>query len=893
MKIKQKLILSYLSISLVGAIAGWLGIHNMNQVHVGFDRIVDQTIPVRYALDELERSMNDLVKCTYEYVFLSRSRDLFKNSESKKSSDNIASKTFEAELQSEVDDSKLDIQHYRSALAQYKTLVERYFPQENTFLEKIERSSQNIISLSEEILVLEQKNLRSQVFLKQRALDQNRDAFKVTLLEALKHEKIELEERQSSLHTTLGTATQGIFIVSGLNVFLALAVGTFVSFSISNPIEKLKTTAAAFGKGRLSSRTNLPAKDELGLLADSFNQMAEDLERYITDLQQAKENNALLATALEQVTDAIEITDPEAKYLYVNPAFEAITGYTKQDVLGRTPALLRGEQQDLAIFQTMFDTVSRQEIWQGALVSRHKDGTHYDQEVTLSPIMNSEGKLTHILGVKRDITQRKHAEEALRESEERFRLLVTSAPVGIFKTNAQGDCLFVNPRWLTITDLSIEEALGSGWKKALHPEDQERVAVEWFGTTEIGSEFSLEYRFKTPMGRTVWVFGRAVAIRDRNQQIVGYFGTITDITEQKQIEATLREAERRWRTLLESVRLLVIGLDYRGNVEYINPFFQELSGYTPEEVLGKNWFETFLPSHQRQPVKTCFLDILEQDVHAHYQNSILTKSGEERIIQWNNTLLRTPQGEIIGTMSIGEDITQRQAIARIKDEFISVVSHELRTPIAAIQGGLNLLASGLLSTQSDKGRRVIEIATESVDRLALLVNDILEVERLELGKIRLAKQPCNAAELMQKAHDQMQVMARRAGITLSVVPQPLRFSADPDRMIQVLTNLIGNAIKFSDPGSRVWVTVEHQMPQDWIVFTIQDQGRGISAENLDTIFERFHQVDASDARQKGGTGLGLAICRSIVQQHGGKIWVESAVGIGSSFSFALPSLTTE
>jgi signal transduction histidine kinase len=222
---------------------------------------------------------------------------------------------------------------------------------------------------------------------------------------------------------------------------------------------------------------------------------------------------------------------------------------------------------------------------------------------------------------------------------------------------------------------------------------------------------------------------------------------------------------------------------------------------------------------------------------------------------------------------------------------------------------------------------VIEIAAESAERLVRLVNDILELERLESGKISLSKQTCNAADLMTQAIDMMQVMANRAGITLSVAPQTILLNADSDRLIQVLTNLLGNAIKFSSRGSTVWLTVELRTgdqsfsqeglgrqggfstqdfpsslssspassirqflaPNPTILFKVQDQGRGIPADKLETIFERFHQVDASDSRKKGGTGLGLAICRSIVQQHGGRIWVESTLGEGSSFYFTLPS----
>jgi PAS domain S-box-containing protein len=391
-----------------------------------------------------------------------------------------------------------------------------------------------------------------------------------------------------------------------------------------------------------------------------------------------------------------------------------------------------------------------------------------------------------------------------------------------------------------------------------------------------------------------------------------------DITQQKQIEATLREAERRWRSLLENVRLVVVGLDNNGKVNYVNPYFLELVDYTKAEVIGQDWFETFLPLHQRQRVQNNYMELLEQEFYIHNQNVILTKSGEEKVIAWNNTLLKDLQGNVIGTLSIGEDITERQVIERMKDEFISVVSHELRTPLTSIHGALNLLASGLVNTDSEKGRRVIEIAAESAERLVRLVNDILELERLESGKISLSKQSCNTAELMIQATDMIQVMANRSGITLSVSPKAIQFEADPDRIIQVLTNLLGNAIKFSPRGSTVWLTVELQgtgesgtgallrmgewnrsftedgrNPTPTVVFKVKDQGRGIPADKIESIFERFHQVDASDSRKKGGTGLGLAICRSIVQQQGGQIWVESTLGEGSSFYFTLPGSTVE
>jgi len=216
---------------------------------------------------------------------------------------------------------------------------------------------------------------------------------------------------------------------------------------------------------------------------------------------------------------------------------------------------------------------------------------------------------------------------------------------------------------------------------------------------------------------------------------------------------------------------------------------------------------------------------------------------------------------------------------------------------------------------------MIEIAAEQSDRLVRLVNDILDLQRLESGSIKLALQACDAAALMQQAADAMRVYAEEHQVHLRVMPLLVSVWAAPDAIIQILTNLLSNAIKFSDSGSNIDLAVavmesdkqsgssvevvERKPPSAALpflsfpvtqapslyphaVFSIQDQGRGIPAEKLETVFERFQQVDASDSREKGGTGLGLAICRQIVEQHGGRIWVESILGKGSTFYFTLP-----
>ncbi|MEJ1935949.1 PAS domain S-box protein, partial [Nostoc sp. NIES-2111] len=365
----------------------------------------------------------------------------------------------------------------------------------------------------------------------------------------------------------------------------------------------------------------------------------------------------------------------------------------------------------------------------------------------------------------KDITREKQTEIALQESEERLRLALEAAQIGTWDWN-----IFTNHlKWSTRQEQLFGITPGTfrstyeAFLACVHPEDREKVHQAVMGTKDNKSEYYVEYRVIWTDGSIHWIGAKGECIYDDEGTAVRMLGTCVDITQRKEaeavlqqskaeleikvaartaelsqanihlhgliniltitinqqtkIEAQLREAERRWRSLLENVQLLVIGLDKTGKVEYVNPFFLELSGYTQEEILGREWITNFIPQHQQHDMQKVFVETLEQELHSHHQSQIITKSQEERVIAWNNTLLQDSQGAVVGTMSIGEDITQRYALEKIKNEFISVVSHELRTPMTSIQGGLNLLKTGLVKLDSEQGKRIIKIVSESSERL--------------------------------------------------------------------------------------------------------------------------------------------------------------------------------
>ncbi len=242
-------------------------------------------------------------------------------------------------------------------------------------------------------------------------------------------------------------------------------------------------------------------------------------------------------------------------------------------------------------------------------------------------------------------------------------------------------------------------------------------------------------------------------------------------------------------------------------------------------------------------------------------------------------------------------LLQRSQLDSLKDEFISTVSHELRTPLTSIRGALGLLSAGRMGNLDAKAQNLLRIAVNNTDRLIRLINDILDLERMESGRVPLQIRRCSLHELAQQAMEAMTPLADaaevRTELILMAMPEAMFFDGDADRVLQVLTNLLSNAIKFSPPQTRIEVRVEADATS--IVLRISDEGRGIPPEALDQVFDRFQQVELADARQKGGTGLGLAICRAIVQQHNGAIWAESnqheGRGAGTSLIFTLPRIS--
>ncbi len=346
------------------------------------------------------------------------------------------------------------------------------------------------------------------------------------------------------------------------------------------------------------------------------------------------------------------------------------------------------------------------------------------------------------------------------------------------------------------------------------------------------------------------------------------------------------ELSRQQKILLDAVSDGICGIDRHGRVTFINPAAARLLGSAPEDLTGKLVHELLHGRADRTCGEDCpLLRAAEARVAAAGEETIYGIDGRSFPAEYVLTPI-PDQGRFAGSVLSFRDISQRSALDRMKDEFISTVSHELRTPLTSIRGALGLLSSGILGQLNEKGTNLLRIALSNSDRLVRLINDILDLERIQSGREPLTFRPVRIADVVRQAIDGMQPVADAAGVRLLHDAPQVEIQADSDRLLQVVTNLLSNAIKFSPPNSTV--SVMTRPGATGITLSIIDHGRGIPADKLEAIFGRFQQVDASDSRQKGGSGLGLAICRTIVHQHSGRIWAERNPVRGSTFRVFLP-----
>jgi PAS domain S-box-containing protein len=615
-------------------------------------------------------------------------------------------------------------------------------------------------------------------------------------------------------------------------------------------------------------------------------------------------------TIFENSAVAIMMVDRNECLISWNGFTEQLLGMTSDGLLGRPVEALYPPAE----WQRIRAMSIRQKGMQHHLETQmvHRSGAVIDVDISLSVLKDPDGEPTGSIGVVRDITERKRMESALRESEKRFRQVVANAKEWIWEVDADGLYTYVGPMVEKILGYKPEEVLG---KKHIHdfyhPDDAEDLKVrvaEIVSRRDVFSEFQTRNIHKD--GHVIWLQRSGVPILDDHQQLVGYRGADVDITERMRIHDILDRKQKNLEAIFDAAPAGMLLVNEQMIVTRANEAVRQMSGKEYREIIGYDLCRALNCAHLQADAstestavscETCALKLIVQ--------TVLESGKPVRGIEVRPTLGLNREGPpswfLVGVEPLlidsgrhvlvaFNDITDRKRAEEevretmeLKSQFIGTVSHELRTPMTSIREAVTIVLDGVAGKINQDQKHFLEIAQRNIDRLSRLIDEVLDFQRLNAGKMRFDMKENHIEKTVDEAFSTMQPYAQKRGLSLSMdlAPSLPVGVYDNDRMIQVLTNLISNAIKFTPEGGHVQVSVEAQ--QEHLVIRIRDTGFGIPKEALGKLFGQFYRVHRPGKEIKG-TGLGLAIVQKIITAHNGRIEVESEVDKGTMFTVFLP-----
>lgn len=583
-------------------------------------------------------------------------------------------------------------------------------------------------------------------------------------------------------------------------------------------------------------------------------------------------------------------------FLAVNRAAVQHYGYSETEFLGMTIEDIRFPG-DLPLLRAESARFKDESVVNdiGEWRHRKKDGTPIIVELRLQHFVFA-GRKAHMI-VATDVTERNRATAALAESEERYRTLVDATNAVVWTADGMGRFANAQPSWEAYTGQTEAAYFGNGWADALHPDDRERIVAAWHDACDRRAVFEADGRLwhaRTAAQR--YVVLRAVPVIDANATVREWIGTVADIDERKR-------AEQPGRFFTLSLDFLCIaGTD--GYFKRLNPAFSVL-GYSEEELLSRP-FVDFVHEDDRAATIAEIERLSHREPVVSFENRYRCKDGSYRTLIWSAA--PDPSGFVYAAArditdrkrveeeraSLNRLLTERNAeltrVSRAKTDFLAMMSHELRTPLNSIIGFSEVLIDGKFGALNDKQIRYLQNVHQSGRHLLGLINDLLDLSKVEAGRLDIVLQPCAPRTLAAEAIVTLQPLAATRRVRLTLDPDnndPLLIvAADGIRLKQALYNLLSNAIKFTRPDGEVRLLCAHSPRPGFIRLSVVDEGPGISDDDLTKLFTPFKQL--SNAADLGGTGLGLALTKQLVEAMGGHIGVQSAIGGGSTFFVDLP-----
>ncbi len=607
----------------------------------------------------------------------------------------------------------------------------------------------------------------------------------------------------------------------------------------------------------------------------------------------------LLQTAIDQSPGSIIITNPEGEIEYANPAFSKITGYKLRDVQGKNPRVLKSGHHTNDYYKELWDTIMRGEIWTGQFYNKKQNGSFYWEDATIAPIYTN-GKLSHFICTKEDITERKKAEESIRESEEKFRSFFEKTNVNI---------LLLDPDTGKIEDANKTAVEYYGYS----PEEFKKLTFQNLSILDNdsvnyklnkildGARRMIPLRQKLKNGRIKDVEVYPTPVNINNKALL--FTIIQDVTRRKKAIAALTESESKKLALLRIIPDLIIVINKKG--EILDLYTDNMSNLpTPASVMLGKKFIDIMPGSLSKKFQEYVQSAFNTREIITFSYSF-TRKGEEvfeeaRLIVSGDDELLVILRDITNQKKSEEELKRAWLEAEkandAKSSFLANISHEIRTPINAIIGFSELLAQEV--TQPHLESYINSIKSSSTALLGL-IQDVLDLSKIEAGKLSLKPEYVNLRALLDEIKNIFWLKMKQKKIVFQTSVSndiPGLLLLDGLKIRQILINLIGNAYKFTENGKvSVSITAENKkiakkITRIDVIIDVTDTGIGISKDFQKSIFEAFKQQDEQDSRKYGGTGLGLAITQRLVELMEGVIHLKSTPGKGSTFKIIIPRI---
>ena len=489
--------------------------------------------------------------------------------------------------------------------------------------------------------------------------------------------------------------------------------------------------------------------------------------------------------------------------------------------------------------------------------------------------------------------ERKKVAEKLHESQQMLQLVMNSIPQAIFWKDHNMVYMGCNAVFAKHAGLASPQDV-VGKTNADMPWKKEETEFYTKCDREVIETNTGKYHISEPQlqadGKQAWLDANKVPLHDSEGNVVGVLGIYEDVTERRQAERALQIAEERYRTIFENSAVAITMANEQEQLISWNKFTENLLGMTKDDLLLRP-VRSLYPEGAWEKIRTN--EVRQKGMQHHLETQMRKKDGEIIEVDVSLSVLKDPEGRITGSIGVIRDITERKEADRkikeamdLKSQFISTVSHELRTPLTIIKENIALIMDGAAGHIKSKQREILEIAQRNIDRLARLINDVLDFQKLQSGRAKFNMQDNNINSVIENVYNTMAGTVKKKGVELRLtIDNALpKITFDSDKMIQVLTNLVSNAMKFTDKGS---ITIATHRIENSIRVSVIDTGCGMKQEDLPKLFQQFQQLGSGN-RKTGGTGLGLVISKDIVEKHGGRIWVESELGKGTTIHFLLP-----